>query len=46
MAVLAMVVLLTAVRVAGHYTTISGTVSYLVSTLIIIGCIYWALRGV
>lgn len=45
-ALLVMVILLTALHVAGHYTTISSAVSYLASTLIVIGCIYWALRGV
>src|SRR5947209_20567226 len=45
-ALLTMVALLTALRVAGQHTTINGSLSYLASTLIVIGCIYWALRGV
>jgi hypothetical protein len=41
----AMVVLLTALTVGVEQTTINPGLVYLVGTLIVVGAIYWALRG-
>jgi hypothetical protein len=41
----AMVILLTALTVGVQQTTINPGFVYLIGTAIVVGCIYWALRG-